>query len=54
MKFLGFADKYVEHGAPAELMKDQGLTREGIVKSIKDFLKEAEFKNEPKSAISKK
>jgi 1-deoxy-D-xylulose-5-phosphate synthase len=54
MKFLGFADAYVEHGAPAELLRDQGLYREGIVKSIKDFLRVEEFKNERNSAIGKK
>ena len=40
MKFLGFADAYVEHGSPAELIRDQGLYREGIVKSVRDFLAE--------------
>jgi len=40
MKFLGFSDDYVEHGAPAELMRDQGLNREGIADSIRKFLKE--------------
>jgi 1-deoxy-D-xylulose-5-phosphate synthase len=38
MKFLGFADEYVEHGAPAELLKDQGLYREGIAESVRKFL----------------
>ncbi len=40
MKFLGFADEYVEHGSPAELMREQGLYREGIANSIREFLKE--------------
>jgi 1-deoxy-D-xylulose-5-phosphate synthase len=38
MKFLGFTDNYVEHGSPAELLKDQGLDKDGIVNSVKKYL----------------
>jgi 1-deoxy-D-xylulose-5-phosphate synthase len=38
IKMLGFSDTFVEHGAPIELMRDQGLYREGIVDSVKAFL----------------
>jgi 1-deoxy-D-xylulose-5-phosphate synthase len=38
MKFLGFPDTYIEHGAPSELMHDQGLFREGIGLSVREFL----------------
>lgn len=54
MKFLGFADAYVEHGAPAELMKEQGLYREGIAESVRDFIGGAEVRNGKNSAKAKK
>ncbi len=44
LKFLGYPDAYVEHGAPSELINDQGLNREGILKSIKGFLNEIEVR----------
>ncbi|MDP4235319.1 MAG: transketolase C-terminal domain-containing protein, partial [Bacteroidota bacterium] len=54
LKFLGFADSYVEHGAPAELLRDQGLYREGLVRSIKDFLEEVDIRKNEKARLNKK
>ncbi|MEP7235985.1 MAG: 1-deoxy-D-xylulose-5-phosphate synthase, partial [Ignavibacteriota bacterium] len=54
IKFLGFRDEYVEHGAPSELMKEQGLYREGITASVGDFLRSKNAKNMPDSAVAKK
>ncbi|MBS1904192.1 MAG: 1-deoxy-D-xylulose-5-phosphate synthase [Bacteroidetes bacterium] len=39
IKMLGLADHFVEHGAPSELLKDEGLTREGIRESIRGFVR---------------
>lgn len=38
LKMLGFRDAFVEHGAPAELMREQGLYREGIAESARSFI----------------
>ena len=54
IKFLGFSDGYVEHGAPTELMRDQGLYREGIAQRIRDFVTASEVKKEKISAKTKK
>jgi 1-deoxy-D-xylulose-5-phosphate synthase len=42
LKMIGLGDHFVEHGSPAELLKDEGLTREGIRESVKEF-----YQNEP-------
>ena len=38
LKMIGFGDHFIEHGAPGELMKDEGLTRAGILKTLREFL----------------
>jgi 1-deoxy-D-xylulose-5-phosphate synthase len=38
IKMLGFSDAFVEHGAPGQLMYEQGLDREGIVRSVRNFV----------------
>ncbi len=42
IKFIGLGDHFVEHGAPKELLHDEGLTREGIRRSVEDFLSASE------------
>jgi 1-deoxy-D-xylulose-5-phosphate synthase len=42
IKFIGLGDHFVEHGAPKELMHDEGLTRENIRRSVEDFLSASE------------
>jgi 1-deoxy-D-xylulose-5-phosphate synthase len=37
LKMLGLGDHFIEHGAPAELLKDEKLFREGIRDSVREF-----------------
>ncbi|HYM21487.1 MAG TPA: 1-deoxy-D-xylulose-5-phosphate synthase [Candidatus Kapabacteria bacterium] len=37
LKMIGLGDHFIEHGAPAELLKDEGLYREGIREAVKQF-----------------
>jgi len=36
--YLGLPDKFVEHGDPGVLLADCGLNREGIVRSVREWL----------------
>lgn len=38
LKMLGFADHFIEHGSPAELMREEGLYKDGILSSVREFI----------------
>lgn len=38
IKMLGFGDHFIEHGSPAELMRDEGLYKDGILASVREFM----------------
>ena len=45
LKMIGLGDHFIEHGTPAELLADEGLTKEGIKKTVLSFLDIFENKN---------
>jgi len=49
---LGLPDAFVEHGDPATLLADCGLNREGITKSINDWLARTAMSAATKKAVS--
>jgi len=49
---LGLPDAFVEHGDPATLLADCGLNREGITKSIHDWLARNAMSAATKKAVS--
>jgi 1-deoxy-D-xylulose-5-phosphate synthase len=40
---MGIPDSFIEHGAPAGLLADCGLTREGIRQRVRDLMAEPEI-----------
>jgi 1-deoxy-D-xylulose-5-phosphate synthase len=48
---LGLPDQFVEHGDPAVLLADCGLNREGITKSIRDWLARPSSTMTPRTAV---
>ncbi len=38
LKMLGFGDHFIEHGSPAELMREEGLYKDGILASVREFM----------------
>jgi 1-deoxy-D-xylulose-5-phosphate synthase len=38
LKFIGLGDHFIEHGSPAELLREEGLHTEGILNAVRSFL----------------
>jgi 1-deoxy-D-xylulose-5-phosphate synthase len=38
LKFIGLGDHFIEHGSPAELLREEGLFKEGILDTVRGFL----------------
>ena len=38
ISMIGLRDEFIEHGAPAELLREQGLTREGIREQVRSLI----------------
>ena len=47
LKMLGLGDHFIEHGSPAELLKDEGLFKEGIRDSVREFAVKANSEKQP-------
>ena len=46
---LGLPDSFVEHGDPAVLLADCGLNKEGVIRSVRDWL--LQYQSQHKAAV---